>query len=109
MARLKKKRSNKKPKRWSVRLHGEKPPPKVRPPRAKYDNETLEQIAALPPYILFKAEYLYDSWCENGPEGARYQVSSSGWMEQLVFFDWFSTLFVPRVEQLEGLKPVQFS
>jgi hypothetical protein len=65
MARLKKKRSNKKPKRWSVRLHGEKPPPKVRPPRAKYDNETLskalEQIADLPPYILFKAEHLYDS------------------------------------------------
>ncbi len=49
IARLKKKRANKKPKRWSVRLHGEKPPPKVRPPRAKYDNETLskafEQIA----------------------------------------------------------------
>jgi len=58
----------------------------------------------LPPYILFKAEHLYDSWCENGPKGARYQVSSSGWMDQSIFFDWFSTLFVPRVEQLEGHK-----
>ena len=35
----------------------------------------------LPSYILYKAEFLRNSWCQNGSAGARYQRSKSGWME----------------------------
>ena len=33
----------------------------------------------LPPYVTYKAENLYDSWTENGPKGAIYNRSKSGW------------------------------
>jgi len=29
----------------------------------------------LPPYIVYKAENLYNGWTENGPKGARYNRS----------------------------------
>jgi hypothetical protein len=35
----------------------------------------------LPSNVLFKAKHLYSSWCTNGPSGAHYDTSDSGWME----------------------------
>ncbi|CAF5229375.1 unnamed protein product, partial [Rotaria magnacalcarata] len=36
----------------------------------------------LPPYIIYKAAQLYDSWCpKNGYPGARYNVSTNGWAD----------------------------
>jgi len=32
----------------------------------------------LPPYVVYKAENLYDSWTEGEPKGTRYNRSKSG-------------------------------
>ena len=26
----------------------------------------------LPPYVVYKAEYLWESWCNGGPNGTRF-------------------------------------
>ncbi|CAF2132996.1 unnamed protein product [Rotaria magnacalcarata] len=53
----------------------------------------------LPPYIIYKAAQLYDSWCpKNGYPGARYNVSTNGWADSDTFNDWFLHHFVPNVK-----------
>ncbi len=44
------------------------------------------------------------SWCANGPPGASYDVSDSGWMEGENFYQWFVKYFIPRVQHLSGFK-----
>ena len=39
----------------------------------------------LPPYLVYKAANLYESWCEGGPEGSMYSVTKSGWFDKFVF------------------------
>ena len=36
----------------------------------------------LPPYVIYKAQHLYDLWTEGGPRGARYnrKANQVGWM-----------------------------
>ncbi|XP_063239266.1 uncharacterized protein LOC134540445 isoform X1 [Bacillus rossius redtenbacheri] len=46
----------------------------------------------LPPYLVYKAEHLYNTWQEGGPEGARYNTSKSGWFDSALFEDWFETV-----------------
>ncbi|KAE9530061.1 hypothetical protein AGLY_011523 [Aphis glycines] len=41
----------------------------------------------LPPYIVYKAENLYPTWTENGPQGTRYNRSGSGWFDERIFDD----------------------
>ncbi|KAJ8917911.1 hypothetical protein NQ315_002604 [Exocentrus adspersus] len=53
----------------------------------------------LPPYIIYKAEHLYDSWTERGPKGARYNRTKSGWMDGKLPEEkklTKSVLFLPR-------------
>lgn len=33
----------------------------------------------LPPYVVYRALNLYESWREGGPEGSRYNRAKSGW------------------------------
>ena len=40
----------------------------------------------LPSLILFKGINLWNTWLEDGPVNARFNVSSSGWMEEDTFF-----------------------
>lgn len=54
----------------------------------------------LPPYIIYKAEHLYDSWTERGPKGARYNRSKSGWMDSNLFEDWFLSILLPYMKKL---------
>lgn len=49
----------------------------------------------LPPYIVYKSENLYDSWCENGPKGTLYNRSKSGWFTMDIFEEWFKTIILP--------------
>jgi len=49
----------------------------------------------LPPYVVYKAENLYDSWTEGGPKGTRYNRSKSGWFDGVLFEDWFNKLILP--------------
>lgn len=58
----------------------------------------------MPPYVLYKAQHMWDRWLLGGPEGTRYQLSPSGWMESEQFFDWFRTMFVPKVDTIAGHK-----
>lgn len=54
----------------------------------------------LPPYIVYKGKNLYSSWTENGPAGAAYSTSESGWMEKENFLSWFEKCFLPAVQSL---------
>lgn len=49
----------------------------------------------LPPYVVYKATHLYDSWIQLGPEGTRYNRSTSGWLDGTTFEDWVQNMVVP--------------
>ena len=51
----------------------------------------------LPPFVVHKGKHLYSTWTINGPEGAYYSVSNSGWMEAANFESWFQKSFLPQV------------
>lgn len=44
--------------------------------------------ALLPPYVVYKAQNLYNTWTENGPPGAWNNRTQSGWFESTIFEDW---------------------
>ena len=56
----------------------------------------------MPPFVIYKAKTLYQSWTEDGPIGAKYTVSPSGWMESLQFTEWFKSIYTEGTKQLEG-------
>ena len=60
----------------------------------------------LSPYVVYKAETLDPSWTVGGPQGTRYVVSSSGWMETAQFHEWFLKMFLPAIEGLLKTGPV---
>lgn len=41
----------------------------------------------LPPYVVYKAEKMWDLWAEGGPKGCRYNRSKSGWLDSIIFED----------------------
>lgn len=53
----------------------------------------------LPPYVVYKAEHLWDRWMEGGPKGARYNRSKSGWFDSVTFSDWFQSIFLPHTRR----------
>lgn len=57
----------------------------------------------LPPFVIYKSMNLYSTWTKNGPEGAAYGCTKSGWMEDTVFESWFK-IFTKHVENLQ--KPI---
>lgn len=57
----------------------------------------------LPPMIVYKGKHLYKSWCEGGPERARFAVTDHGWMEKIVFLDYFTNLFLPESARLSDM------
>lgn len=56
----------------------------------------------LPPYVVYKASHLYNTWVEGGPKGTRYNRSKSGWFDSISFLDWLETIVVPNLRRLEG-------
>ena len=60
----------------------------------------------LPPYIVYREKNLWTSWTKNGPAGALYTVSESGWMERPHFLEWFKKLFLPAVSSMLKTNPV---
>ncbi|KAJ8965740.1 hypothetical protein NQ314_003929 [Rhamnusium bicolor] len=54
----------------------------------------------LPPYIVYKADYLWITWKESGPTNARYNRSRSGWFETNLFEDWFLQIALPYIRSL---------
>ena len=39
----------------------------------------------LPPYVVFKSAYIWRTWTEQGPSGAYYNRTKSGWFDQACF------------------------
>ncbi|CAH0722756.1 unnamed protein product, partial [Brenthis ino] len=58
----------------------------------------------LPPYVVYKATHLYDSWIQHGPEGTRYNRSTSGWFDGTTFEDWVQNMVVPYFKDLPDRK-----
>lgn len=58
----------------------------------------------LPEYVVYKADHMWDSWTQNGPVGARYNRSRSGWFDSVCFENWFMTIIVPFFRGKNGRK-----
>jgi hypothetical protein len=79
-------------------------------------NKTMYTVATccsavgqfLPMYVVYKGKNIYSTWCQDGPEGTRYNCSDSGWMESEQFFDWFQKIFVEGTKDLDGSKLLIF-
>jgi hypothetical protein len=62
--------------------------------------------ATMPPYIVYKAMNLYDSWTRGGPKGTRFNTSKSGWFDSCIFRDWFKNLALPILKRQVGKKVI---
>lgn len=60
----------------------------------------------LPFYVVYKATKVWTKWVENGPPGAKYDVSPSGWFDGITFENWFFRIFLPFAKRREGEKVV---
>ena len=60
----------------------------------------------LPPFVVYKAQNVYDLWIMGGPKGTRYSCSSSGWFEATHFEEWFFSLALPYIRKLKTDKKV---
>jgi len=58
----------------------------------------------LPPYVVYKATNLYDTWTIGGPSKARYNRSKSGWFDLTCFSDCFNKILLPYAKKLNGRK-----
>lgn len=58
----------------------------------------------LPPYVVYKAHNLYESWTVGGIKGARYNRSASGWFDSTSFSDWVENIAIPTLKKLPGKK-----
>lgn len=58
----------------------------------------------LPPYVIYKGKYLYDTWMMGGPAGTTYNITETGWMDDYVFENWVTQTFLPFVKNRE--KPI---
>lgn len=53
----------------------------------------------LPPYVVYRAENMWSTWTENGPQGTCYNRSKNGWFDCACFEDWFESLFLPVIHR----------
>ncbi|CAM1312259.1 Uncharacterised protein at_DN1782 [Pycnogonum litorale] len=58
----------------------------------------------LPPYVVYRAEHLWDSWTYGGPDSTRYNRTKSGWFDAQSFEDWFKTIALPYLRKKDGVK-----
>ncbi|KAF4517677.1 hypothetical protein B566_EDAN004971 [Ephemera danica] len=68
----------------------------------------------LPPYVIYKAGRMWDTWREGGPVGApccterccrrgtRYNCTPHGWMDLIRFKDWLRTIIIPHRQNKPG-------
>lgn len=58
----------------------------------------------LPLHIVYKSKHVYDTWTENGPEGAIYDCSKSGWFDGVLFEKWFTNVAFEYLRRRDGVK-----
>ena len=56
--------------------------------------------AALPPMIIFEKSFPSSAYVTQGPINALYAKSPNGYMDEELFYSWFSKLFVPQTNHL---------
>lgn len=56
----------------------------------------------LPPYVVYRAENMWSTWTQNGPDGARYNRTKNGWFDAITFEDWFQSIFLPATRKQGG-------
>jgi DDE superfamily endonuclease len=62
----------------------------------------------MPLHVVYKGLHLYNTWCNGGPDGTRYNCSPSGWMESEQFVEWFTKVFIESTKELDGNKLLIF-
>lgn len=58
----------------------------------------------LPPYVVYKGQNVYESWCTGGPKGTVYTSTPSGWFDNYIFVDWMKKVLIPYCRRLPGKK-----
>lgn len=58
----------------------------------------------LSPYVVYKAQNIYDTWRQNGPKGCRYNCTKSGWFDGATFEDWVRSIALPYFSNKIGEK-----
>ncbi|XP_012553005.2 uncharacterized protein LOC105842971 [Bombyx mori] len=58
----------------------------------------------LPPYVIYKASNVYDSWTTGGPKGTRYHRTASGWIDGNTFEDYIKCIIIPFFKDKPGRK-----
>ena len=58
--------------------------------------------AVLPPFVVYQAVNCWSKWCENGPPGARYSATPSGWFNFFTVLEWLEKIFIPARQKLDG-------
>jgi hypothetical protein len=53
----------------------------------------------LPPYVVYKASHVWNTWTTGGPPGTRYNATSSGWFDEAMFTDWFKLTFLRHLQR----------
>jgi len=53
----------------------------------------------LPPYVVYKAKGLWENLTEHGPEGCRYNATTSGWFGANIFTDWFNNTLLRHLKK----------
>ncbi|MBM3938750.1 MAG: hypothetical protein FJ333_08900 [Sphingomonadales bacterium] len=58
--------------------------------------------AMVPPMTLYQSTTgaVYDTWCEGGPDGSTYAATKRGWIDTNSFNLWFTSNFIPFIENL---------
>lgn len=49
----------------------------------------------LPPYVVYKATHVYNTWAIGGPPDTRYNRTPSGWFDEEKFSDLTKTIVKP--------------
>ena len=58
----------------------------------------------LPPFVVYKATNLWLTWCVEGPKGARYFSTKSGWFAGIAFEEWFFSIVITFFKKKLGVK-----
>ena len=50
----------------------------------------------MPPLVVYKTQYLNDTWTIYRPRDATYAVTISHWMFNVIFEQWFRNSLIPH-------------
>ncbi|CAB3246499.1 unnamed protein product [Arctia plantaginis] len=58
----------------------------------------------LPPYVIYKANNIYDTWTTGRPKGTRFNRTASGWIDGSTFEDYIKSIIIPFFKDKSGNK-----